>query len=133
MIPWEGGRGHLGGAPISFSTEVKAELAGLIPARPCCQLNELLGVYFAVRGRLIRTANGQAAYFSLLRNVVARKVIRLGRNIAGTEAKYSAQRTASRTAFFVELPLPAGLEVPFSYSSNRVLPDRPCDRKALLR
>jgi len=30
--------------PISFSAEVKNEMAGLLPARPCCQLSELLGI-----------------------------------------------------------------------------------------
>jgi DNA-binding protein WhiA len=36
-------------------------------------------------------------------------------------------------AFFIELPLPRGLVPPFAQTAARSLPDRPCDRKALLR
>src|SRR5690348_17851197 len=59
---------------ISFSAEVKNEMAGLVPARPCCQLSELLGIYYGSRGRLLGNQRGRSAYFSLLRNAVARKV-----------------------------------------------------------
>ncbi|TMD54029.1 MAG: DNA-binding protein WhiA [Chloroflexi bacterium] len=118
---------------MSFSSEVKSELSGLIPARSCCQLAELTGIFYSTRGRLIKTGNGQAAYFSLLRNTVARKVVRLSRSLAQIEAKYHAVRTAKRTAFFIELPLPAELEPAFLTPAARALPPKPCDRKNFFR
>jgi DNA-binding protein WhiA len=119
---------------ISFSADVKNEMAGLLPARPCCQLSELLGIYFGSRARLIkRSSEGQAAYFSLLRNVVARKVVRLGRSVGHMEAKYQAVKTKKRMAFFIELALPAGLSSAFTQAATRVVPDATCDRKAMLR
>ncbi len=109
-------------------------MAGLLPARPCCQLSELLGIYFGSRSRLIkRSSEGQAAYFSLLRNVVARKVVRLGRSVGHMEAKYQAVKTKKRMAFFIELALPAGLSGAFTQAAARVVPDATCDRKAMLR
>jgi cell division protein WhiA len=105
----------------------------LIPARPCCQLAELTGIFYSTRGHLIRTGNGNAAYFSLLRNSVARKVVRLSRSLAQVEAKYHAERHAKRTAFFIEVPLPAALEPSFTTSAARALPDKPCDRKNFFR
>jgi DNA-binding protein WhiA len=119
---------------ISFSAEVKNEMAGLLPARPCCQLSELLGIYFGSRARLIkRQGDGQAAYFSLLRNVVARKVVRLGRAIADMEAKYQPVKTRKRMSFFIELALPAGIAPAFTQSAMQAVPDAACDRKAMLR
>ena len=110
-------------------------MAGLLPARPCCQLNELLGIYFGSRGRLIkRTAEaGQAAYFSLLRNAVARKVVRLGRSVGHMEAKYQAVKTSKRMSFFIELALPHGLVPAFTQSAAAAVPEAACDRKAMLR
>ena len=109
-------------------------MAGLLPARPCCQLSELLGIYFGSRARLIRLpGDGQAAYFSLLRNAVARKVVRLGRAVANMDAKYQAMKTRKRMSFFIELALPPGLAPAFTQSAMRALPDAPCDRKAMLR
>jgi len=105
----------------------------LIPARPCCQLAELTGIFYSTRGHLIRTGNGNAAYFSLLRNSVARKVVRLSRSLAQVEAKYHAERHAKRTAFFIEVPLPAAMEPSFTISAARALPEKPCDRKNFFR
>jgi cell division protein WhiA len=117
---------------ISFSADVKNEMAGLMPARPCCQLSELLGIYFGCRGRLLTTARGRTAYFSLLRNAVARKVVRLGRAIQ-VDAKYQAVKTRKRMSFFIELALPPGLEAAFTQSAAHALPEAACDRKAMLR
>jgi DNA-binding protein WhiA len=120
---------------ISFSADVKNEMAGLLPARPCCQLSELLGIYFGSRARLIKRSSdpGQAAYFSLLRNAVARKVVRLGRAVGHMEAKYQPVKTRKRMSFFIELALPPGLAPAFTQSAARALPDAACDRKAMLR
>jgi hypothetical protein len=109
-------------------------MAALLPARPCCQLSELLGVYFGSRGRLLkRGGDGQAAYFSLLRNAVARKVVRLGRAVGPMEAKYQAVKSRKRMSFFIELTLPAGLAPAFTQAAARAVPDAACDRKAMLR
>jgi DNA-binding protein WhiA len=109
-------------------------MAGHLPARPCCQLSELLGIYFGSRGRLIkRQSEGPAAYFSLLRNPVARKVVRLGRAVGPMEAKYQVVRTRKRVSLFVELSLPPGLAPAFTQAAASAVPDAACDRKAMLR
>jgi DNA-binding protein WhiA len=118
---------------ISFAAEVKNELAGLLPARPCCQLSELLGIYYGSRGRLLGVQRGRSAYFSLLRNAVARKVVRLGRAVARMEAKYQAVKTRKRMAFSIELVLPPELGAAFSKAAVQAVPDAACDRKAMLR
>jgi DNA-binding protein WhiA len=109
-------------------------MAGHLPARPCCQLSELLGIYFGSRGRLIkRQSEGQAAYFSLLRNPIARKVVRLGRAVGNMDAKYQAVKTRKRVLLFVELTLPPGLASAFTQAAARALPEAACDRKTMLR
>jgi len=118
---------------ISFSAEVKNEMAGLLPARPCCQLSELLGIYYGSRGRLLGSQRVRSAYFSLLRNAVARKVVRLGRAVGPMEAKYQAVKSRKRMAFFIELSLPAELVPAFSRPPVRAMPEAACDRKAILR
>ena len=131
--PADAGRCRREERRISYSAEVKSELAALLPARPCCQLSELRGIFSASRGRLIGDRGRTAAYFSLLRNTVARKVVRLGRAIGHLEAKYHALRSAKRMAFFIELPLPPGLEGAFAQPAARAVPEAACDRKAMLR
>src|SRR5438094_5822559 len=108
-------------------------MAGLLGARPCCQLSELLGVYYGSRGRLLGSPRGRSAYFSLLRNAVARKVVRLGRAVARMDAKYQAVKTRKRMSFFIELSLPAEVVATFSHPPVHDLPGAACDRKAMLR
>jgi DNA-binding protein WhiA len=108
-------------------------MAGLLPARPCCQLSELLGIYFGSRGRLLRDRGRSAAYFSLLRNAVARKVVRLGRAVGHMDAKYQAVKTRKRMSFFIELALPPGTTPAFMKAAAQAIPDAACDRKAMLR
>ena len=93
----------------------------------------MLGIFFSTRGRLITTGVGHAAYFPMLRNTVARKVVRLARIMGGLEAKYQAVRSAKQMAFFIELPLPSGMEALFAQPAGRAVPDLACDRKAMLR
>src|SRR5438552_16371819 len=108
-------------------------MAGLLPARPCCQLSELLGIYYGSRGRLLGGERGRSAYFSLLRNAVARKVVRLGRAVARMEAKYQAVKTRKRMSFFIELVLPNDVVAAFSKPPVKAMPAAACDRKAMLR
>ena len=109
-------------------------MAGHLPARPCCQLSELLGIYFGSRGRLIkRQSEGPAAYFSLLRNPIARKVVRLGRAVGHLDAKYQVVKTRKRVSLFVELTLPPALLPAFTQAATRAVPEAACDRKAMLR
>lgn len=109
-------------------------MAGHLPARPCCQLSELLGIYYGSRGRLIkRQSEGLAAYFSLLRNPIARKVVRLGRAVGHMDAKYQVVKTRKRVSLFVELTLPPSLVPAFTQAAARAVPDAACDRKAMLR
>ncbi len=108
-------------------------MAGLLPARPCCQLSELLGIYFGSRGRLLGGTRGRSAYFSLLRNAVARKVVRLGRAVGHMEAKYQAVKSRKRMSFFIELALPDDLVGAFTRPPVQAMPDAACDRKAMLR
>jgi cell division protein WhiA len=49
------------------------------------------------------------------------------------EAKYQAARSAKQMTFFIELPIPRGLERHFAQSAGRACPEAPCDRKAMLR
>ena len=108
-------------------------MAGLLGARPCCQLSELLGIYYGSRGRLLGSPRARSAYFSLLRNAVARKVVRLGRAVAHMDAKYQAVKTKKRMSFYIELVLPAELVPAFSQAPVQARPDASCDRKAMLR
>ena len=108
-------------------------MAGLLPARPCCQRSELLGIYFGSRGRLLGNQRGRSAYFSLLRNAVARKVVRLGRAAGRMEAKYQAVKTRKRMSFFIELSLPADMVPLFSQPPVQAMPEKEHDRKAMLR
>ena len=108
-------------------------MAGLLPARPCCQLSELLGTYYGSRGRLIGSTRGRSAYFSLLRNAVARKVVRLGRAVGRMEAKYQTVKTRKRMSFFIELSLPPDLVHAFTQPPIQAVPEAACDRKAILR
>jgi DNA-binding protein WhiA len=104
-----------------------------MPARSCCQLTELLGIFYSSRGRVIRSGDGQAAYFPLLRNPVARKVVRLVHLLGRMEVKYQASRSAKQMTFTVELTLPDHLREHFELASSRFVVESACDRKALVR
>ena len=76
---------------------------------------------------------GRSAYFSLLRNAVARKVVRLGRAVGHMDAKYQALKTRKRMAFFIELSVPPELVGTFTQPPSQALPEAACDSKAMLR
>ena len=60
-------------------------------------------------------------------------MVRLARLLGGIEAKYQAARSAKQMTFFIELPLPRGLEERFAQPAGRACSDSACDRKAMLR
>jgi len=60
-------------------------------------------------------------------------VVRLARLLGGIEAKYQAAKSAKQMTFFIELPLPKGLEQQFAQPAARACPESACDRKAMLR
>ena len=64
---------------------------------------------------------------------MARKVVRLARTVAGSDARYHAVRSAKTTAFTIDMPLTRGLAATFMHPAARALPDATCDRKAMLR
>ncbi len=92
-----------------------------------------MGIYYGSRGRMLSGSRGRSAYFSLLRNAVARKVVRLARSIGHIEAKYQAVKTRKRMSFFIELALPPALMGAFTHGAAGAVPEAACDRKALLR
>lgn len=114
---------------MSFAAEVKQELAGLTAARSCCQRHELRGTFLAVHGVTDQVA--QLTRFPLLRNLVARRVVRLARALGAAEPHFRPLRTAHQTLFHVEANLPAALAA--SLIASPAVPDQPCDRKSLLR
>src|SRR5438067_865938 len=59
----------------SFTDEVKAELANVQPARPCCQEAELAAMVEALAG----PGDGAPTTLRIPRNAVARKVVHLAR------------------------------------------------------
>ncbi len=59
--------------------------------------------------------------------------MRLARQLGGIEAKYQAAKSAKQMTFFIELPLPRGLEQQFTQPAARACTESPCDRKAMLR
>ena len=73
------------------------------------------------------------AHYPNLKNAVARKVVRLARAAGGMDAKYHQVRSAKQAVFFIEVPLPRGMEAAFMQPAARALPDAQCDRKAMLR
>src|SRR5258708_15840700 len=106
-LHWTALRGravHAGGdGAISFAAEVKSELAGLTAARACCQLHELLGIFYSCRGRLIRSGDGQAAYFPLLLNTTAPKIVRLARLLGGIHPHTQPAPPANPLPFSIHL------------------------------
>ncbi|HEV2953525.1 MAG TPA: DNA-binding protein WhiA [Candidatus Dormibacteraeota bacterium] len=112
---------------MSFSTELKAELAGLIPARTCCQKNELVGVFVASGG----VVSGGWAHYRVYRNDLARKLIRLARALTPEVPRFEVVRAPRRTQFLVDHG--AAGQLASALESPARVPESVCDRKALLR
>jgi DNA-binding transcriptional regulator WhiA len=88
----------------SFTDEVKAELANVQPARPCCQEAELT----AMVGALVGDAGEAPLTLRIPRNAVARKVVRLAKVAGGRVETVRKGATEKRPSYRLRLTLPAG-------------------------
>src|SRR2546428_12421075 len=82
----------------SFTDEIKAELAGLQPAKPCCkdaELDALIRVLAASRNGRVR--------LRLPRNPIARAVVQLARDTGGQGHGVRKGMTERRPSYAVEL------------------------------
>jgi len=111
---------------VGTSAELKAELSLLMPARSCCQWNELRALTLALRGRPDR--GGLAIRTPL--NRVARKLVRLAREIGIAQTEFHKGRTLRRPSYTVRLAPEAPVGVGLQSASA---PERPCCRRAFLR
>jgi cell division protein WhiA len=88
----------------SFTDEVKAELANVQPARPCCQEAELTAIaeaFVGVRERAPLTMR-------IPRNAVARKVVHLAKVAGGRVETVRKGATEKRPSYWLRLTLPPG-------------------------
>src|SRR2546428_3107621 len=88
----------------SFTDEVKAELANVQPARPCCQQAELTAIVEA----LVGAADGAPLTLRIPRNAVARKVVHLAKVAGGRVETVRKGATEKRPSYRLRLTLPAG-------------------------
>jgi cell division protein WhiA len=88
----------------SFTDEVKAELANVDPARPCCQQAELAAMVEALAG----PADAAPLTLRIPRNAVARKVVHLAKLAGGRVETVRKGATEKRPIYRLRLTLPAG-------------------------
>src|SRR5256712_4330048 len=88
----------------SFTDEVKAELANVQPARPCCQQAELTAMVEA----LVGPGDGAPRALRIPRNAVARKVVHLARVAGGRVETVRKGATEKRPSYRLRLTLPSG-------------------------
>src|SRR5438128_8391286 len=88
----------------SFTDEVKAELANVQPARPCCQEAELTAMVEA----LVGAGDGAPLTLRIPRNAVARKVVHLAKVAGGRVETVRKGATEKRPSARLRLTLPAG-------------------------
>ncbi len=88
----------------SFTDDVKAELANVQTARPCCREAELYAIVSALGGE----PEQQQVAVRVPRNAVARKIVQLARATGGTVAEVTKGRTEKRPSYRLRLTLPAG-------------------------
>src|SRR6202048_3757114 len=88
----------------SFTDEVKAELANVQPAKPCCQEAELTAMVEA----LVGAGDGAPLTLRIPRNAVARKVVHLAKVTGGRVETVRKGATEKRPSYRLRLTLPAG-------------------------
>src|SRR5437763_9839332 len=88
----------------SFTDEVKAELANVQPARPCCQEAELT----AMAEALVGASDGAPFTLRIPRNAVARKVVHLAKVAGGRVETVRKGSTEKRPRYQLRLTLPSG-------------------------
>ena len=88
----------------SFTDEIKAELANVQPARPCCQEAELT----ALAEALVGTSDAAAVTLRIPRNAVARKAVHLAKVAGGRVETVSKGATEKRPSYRLRLTLPSG-------------------------
>lgn len=117
---------------MSFATEVKGELAGIVPARDSACLQELRGLAVGSHAVVTRPRAGGSSRLRLapLRNQIARTAVKLARRL-GAEAKAAPVPGATERTLAVEMPLLPRLARWLRPEPR--LPATPGDRRALLR
>jgi DNA-binding transcriptional regulator WhiA len=88
----------------SFTDEVKAELANVQPAKPCCQEAELTAMVEA----LVGASDSEPLTLRIPRNAVARKVVHLAKVAGGRVETVRKGATEKRPSYRLRLTLPAG-------------------------
>src|SRR5256712_8382183 len=88
----------------SFTDEVKAELANVQPARPCCQQAELTAMVEA----LVGPGDGAPRALRSPRNAVARKGVHLAKVAGGRVETVRRGATEKRPSYGLRLTLPSG-------------------------
>ncbi|MGH7910152.1 MAG: DNA-binding protein WhiA [Candidatus Dormibacteraceae bacterium] len=118
---------------MSFATEVKGELAAILPARDSGCLQELRGLALGSRAGIERGTPGRPRALRLapLRNPIARTAVRLSRRL-DLEPKLSSTAGATERTLTVHVLLSPRL-APWMRPDEARLPAAPGDRRALLR
>jgi cell division protein WhiA len=88
----------------SFTDEVKAELANVQPARPCCREAELTAMAEALGG----VGDGAPLALRIPRNAVARKIVHLAKLAGGRVETVRKGTTEKRPSYRLRLTLPSG-------------------------
>jgi DNA-binding transcriptional regulator WhiA len=88
----------------SFTDEIKAELANVQPARPCCQEAELTAMAEALGG----TSESTPVMLRIPRNAVARKVVHLAKVSGGRVETVRKGATEKRPSYRLLVTLPRG-------------------------
>lgn len=121
--------------PLSFSQDVRTQLANLPPAKPCCERALLLAL-FSVCGKDAITMNGEPCLALAVDNAaVARLLFRLAKNAFHTQPHLAPHGTAKGQAYRLFIPLTES-----GYGGEMSLEDleaqikkRSCCRRAFLR
>jgi DNA-binding protein WhiA len=108
------------------TTELREELALLMPARACCQRRELQALSIGL------DAHADSAALSLRTplNAVARKLVRLARAAGVVRTEFHKGSSPVRPRYAVRLVAPTDLVAELLRASP---PERPCCRRAFLR